>query len=180
MRTQIHAETSSFWETVSPPTWGELLSLRYARNRGDITYGVLERLHEVSKGKPAKVFLLIGINDISRNIPDSVILENYRKIVCRVKSESPATELYIQTLLPTNNKFTKFKRHYNKDEHILWLNRALRQLAAEEKVTLIDLYPHFADKEGRLVEAYTHDGLHLTHEGYEKWAEILRKGRYLR
>lgn len=171
MRTQIHAETSSFWETVSPPTWGELLSLRYARNRGisgDITYGVLERLHEVSKGKPAKVFLLIGINDISRNIPDSVILENYREIVRRVKSESPATELYIQTLLLTNNKFTKFKRHYNKDEDILWLSRALRQLAAEEKVMLIDLYSHFADKEGRLLEAYTHNGLHLTHEGYEK------------
>lgn len=108
----------------------------------------MERLHEVSKGKPAKVFLLIGINDISRNIPDSVILENYREIVRRVKSESPATELYIQTLLLTNNKFTKFKRHYNKDEDILWLSRALRQLAAEEKVMLIDLYPILLTRKG--------------------------------
>ncbi|ARS37827.1 GDSL-type esterase/lipase family protein [Pontibacter actiniarum] len=165
------------------PNWNELLGLKNARNRGisgDITYGVLERLDEVTEGKPAKVFLLIGINDISRNIPDSLILQNYKKIVRRVKTESPSTKLYIQTILPTNNTFTKFKKHYNKEEHVFWLNEALKQLAADENVTLIDLYPAFTDGEGRLVEAYTHDGLHLTHLGYQKWAELLQKGKYLK
>jgi len=48
--------------------WSELLQNQHARNRGisgDITFGVLERLDEVTEGKPAKVFILIGINDIS-------------------------------------------------------------------------------------------------------------------
>ncbi|WP_299756528.1 GDSL-type esterase/lipase family protein [uncultured Pontibacter sp.] len=165
------------------PNWSELLELKHAKNRGisgDITFGVLERLNEVTEGKPSKVFLLIGINDISRNIPDSLILENYKKIVKRVKAESPATKLYIQTLLPTNNTFTKFKRHYNREEHVFWLNKELKQLAAAENITLIDLYPEFTDSEGKLREAYTHDGLHLTYEGYQKWAEILRKGKYLK
>src|SRR6478736_1622024 len=60
--------------------WNELLQLPEARNRGisgDITFGILERLDEVTEGKPAKIFILIGINDIARNIPDSVILNNY-------------------------------------------------------------------------------------------------------
>src|SRR5687768_14696187 len=64
--------------------WNELLQMNEARNRGisgDITFGVLERLNEVIEGKPAKVFILIGINDISRNIPDSLIVENHKKIV---------------------------------------------------------------------------------------------------
>jgi lysophospholipase L1-like esterase len=165
------------------PNWNELLGLKHARNRGisgDISYGVLERLDEVTAGKPSKVFLLIGINDISRNIPDSLILNNYKKIVRRIKAESPATKLYIQTLLPTNNKFTKFKRHYNREENVYWLNNELKKLAAEESITLIDLHPEFADSEGRLIEAYTHDGLHLTYEGYQKWADILKKGKYLK
>ncbi|TPE41049.1 GDSL-type esterase/lipase family protein [Pontibacter mangrovi] len=165
------------------PDWSELLGNKHARNRGisgDITYGVLERLDEVTEGKPDKIFLLIGINDISRNIPDSLILENYKKIVRRIKAETPSTELYLQTMLPTNNTFTKFKRHYNREKNVAWLNNELKKLAAAEKVTLIDLHPHFADSEGRLVEAYTHDGLHLTYKGYEKWVEILKEGKYLK
>lgn len=165
------------------PDWSELLDAKHARNRGisgDITYGVLERLDEVTEGKPSKIFLLIGINDISRSIPDSLILNNYKKIVKRIKTETPGTELYIQTLLPTNNNFTKFKRHYNREKNVYWLNNELKKLAAEEKITLIDLHPEFADSEGRLIEAYTHDGLHLTHEGYKKWAEILERGKYIK
>src|SRR5687767_5230583 len=41
--------------------WNELLELKNARNRGisgDITFGVLERLGEVTEGKPAKLFVL--------------------------------------------------------------------------------------------------------------------------
>jgi len=56
--------------------WNELLQLPAARNRGisgDLTFGVLQRLDEVTEGHPAKIFILIGINDIGRNIPDSLI-----------------------------------------------------------------------------------------------------------
>src|SRR5574340_772315 len=102
--------------------WNELLGMSNVHNRGisgDITFGVLERLDEVIEGQPAKVFILIGINDVSRNIPDSVIFKNYKKIVERIKAGSPHTKIYFQTLLPVNNEFTQFKNHYNKDEHIL-------------------------------------------------------------
>lgn len=163
--------------------WNELLGNRSIKNRGisgDITFGVLERLDEVIEGKPAKVFILIGVNDISRNVPDTVILANYQKIVQRIKSGSPATKIYCQTLLPVNNTFDKFKNHYNKDEHILWVNKQLKVLAQNEKVTLIDLYPAFLDGEKRLIKEFTHDGLHLTAAGYQRWAELLVKGGYLK
>ncbi|MER2996534.1 GDSL-type esterase/lipase family protein [Pontibacter populi] len=158
--------------------WAELLENKNVRNRGissDITFGVLERLDEVIEGKPAKVFLLIGINDISRNVPEEVILANYRKIVRRIKAGSPKTKIYVQTLLPTNNSFDKFKKHYNKEKQTSTVNQGIKQIAAEENVTLIDLHPNFADTEGKLKLEYTHDGLHLTIDGYKVWAEILKK-----
>lgn len=162
--------------------WVELLGNPVVRNRGisgDITFGVLERLHEVTEGAPAKVFILIGINDISRNIPDSVIVDNYRRLIQRIKRESPKTRIYFQTLMPVNNTFTQFKNHYNKDEHILFVNESLKALAAAEKITLIDLYPHFLDSEKKLDKKYTIDGLHLNAEGYKVWAAVLKKGGYL-
>ncbi len=162
--------------------WNELLGDKRVRNRGisgDISFGILERLDEVTAGKPAKVFILIGINDISRNIPDSVIISNYKKIIHRIKTASPATKICFHTLLPVNNEFTQFKNHYNKDGHILFVNNALRALATAEKIQLIDLYPRFLNKDNKLDKAYTIDGLHLNAAGYKLWANILKKGKYL-
>lgn len=162
--------------------WMELLSEPRARNRGisaDITFGLLERLEEVTEGRPAKLFILIGINDISRNIPDTVIVANYRKIIRRVKAASPVTKIYFQTLLPVNNEFTQFKNHYNKDEHILYVNSELRKIAAEEKIELVDLYPHFLNADNKLDKQYTMDGLHLLPSGYKRWAALLREKKYL-
>lgn len=156
--------------------WTELLQRSDVKNRGisgDISYGVLERLTEVTEGRPAKVFILIGINDISRNIPDSLIVRNYALMIRRIKTESPRTKIYFQTLLPVNNEFTQFKNHYNKDEHIFFVNESLRKLAAAENITLIDLHPHFLNGDKKLDKKYTQDGLHLNAEGYKVWKRIL-------
>lgn len=156
--------------------WNELLQLTEARNRGisgDITFGILERLDEVTEGNPAKVFILIGINDISRNIPDSVILDNYKKIIRRIKAASPQTRIYFNTLLPVNNTFTD-RAHFNKDEHIHFINEGLKKLGRAEKITIIDIHPLFLDADKRLEKLYTYDGLHLNAAGYVKWAAILK------
>lgn len=163
--------------------WSDLLSEPRAKNRGisaDITFGVLERLGEITKGQPAKIFLLIGINDISRNIPDELIIRNFHRIISRIRTESPRTDIYIHTLLPVNHTFNKFPNHYGKDNHILLVNEAIRKMADNKKIFVIDLYPAFLDKDNRLISQFTHDGLHLTAAGYQNWVKILRNGKYLK
>lgn len=161
--------------------WAKLLDLPQAKNRGisgDITFGVLERLQDVIDGKPTKVFILIGINDISRNIPDSVILRNYKTMIARIRKGSKKTHIYFNTLLPVNSAFEKFKNHYGKDEHILWLNDEIRKFTAKN-VTVIDLYPNFTDQDKHLRAELTKDGLHLIPAGYQVWADFLKKSGYL-
>lgn len=162
--------------------WSKLLNLPQAKNRGisgDITFGVLERLQEVIDRKPAKIFVLIGINDISRDIPDSLILRNYKMIIERIRKGSKKTQIYFYTLLPVNASFEKFKNHYGKDEHILYLNEEIRKFKAK-KVDVIDLYPHFLDGDKRLRAELTKDGLHLIPAGYEVWKKVLVQGGYLK
>ncbi len=157
--------------------WNELLQLPHAKNRGisgDITFGVLERLSEVTEGKPAKVFILIGINDIARNIPDSVILHNYKRIIERIQHESPNTKIYFNSVLPVNNSFTD-RAHFNKDEHIAYVNAGLEKLCAEKKITFINIHPLFLDENKKLDKQFTYDGLHLNAQGYQAWAKILNK-----
>ncbi|MCX2574504.1 GDSL-type esterase/lipase family protein [Pedobacter sandarakinus] len=161
--------------------WAKLLSLPQAKNRGisgDITFGVLERLQDVIDGRPAKIFILIGINDISRNIPDSIILRNYKSMISRIRAGSKKTKIYFNTLLPVNSTFGKFKNHYGKDAHILFLNDEIRKFAAKN-VTVIDLYPVFTDQDQHLRSELTKDGLHLIPEGYQVWASFLKKSGFL-
>jgi lysophospholipase L1-like esterase len=156
--------------------WNELLQMNDVKNRGisgDITFGILERLDEVTEGKPAKIFILIGINDIARNIPDSVILDNYKRMIHRIKKESPKTKIYFNTLLPVNNTFPA-KTQFNKDEHVLHINEELKKMAATEGITVIDIHPRFLDADKRLDKQYTYDGLHLNAAGYKLWASILK------
>lgn len=162
--------------------WAKLLNLPQAKNRGisgDISFGVLDRLQDIIDGKPAKIFILIGINDISRNIPDSVILKNYKTVVNRIRTGSKKTKIYFNTLLPVNSSFDRFKNHYGKDEHILWLNSEIKKLAAKN-VTVIDLYSQFTDKDNRLRAELTKDGLHLIPDGYKVWADFLNSTGYLK
>ncbi len=164
--------------------WAALLKSPHVKNRGipgDITFGVLERLDEVVKGQPAKVFVLIGINDLAKNIPDSIIIWNYNRIIGRIKQESPRTKLYLQTLLPTHDILNKKSAIYKNDHRIQHINKAIKEIGLNDKrIVIIDLYPAFADPSGKLKRKYTWDGVHLNIAGYRKWAEILKQGKYLK
>ncbi len=163
--------------------WSEIWNNIHVKNRGissDNTFGVLARLDEVLSSKPAKVFIMIGINDISKDTPDSVIISNYKKIISRVKRNSPKTKLYVQSILPTNNEFTEFKRHQNKMDHIKFVNEALRQICNQEKIFYVDLFAAFIDEKGKLNKKYTNDGLHINGYGYMKWTEVLMKKGFMK
>ena len=156
--------------------WAEIWDNKKVKNRGisgDNTFGVLARLDEVVSSKPAKIFIMIGVNDISKSTPDSVIISNYKKIINRIKLASPNTKIIVQSILPTNNNFTAFKNHQNKTEHILFINDVLEKYCIENKLVYIDLYNAFLDDEKKLDKKYTNDGLHINGYGYMKWKEIL-------
>lgn len=164
--------------------WKKLLNDSTAINRGiggDITFGVLKRLDDVIQRQPSKLFLLIGINDIGKDIPDAVIADNIRKIIMRLQTESPSTKIYVQSILPVNPEVPNFPQHYDKQEHILSTNKLIKKVAEDTHCTYVNIHDLFADKQGKLEAKYTLDGLHLTPAGggYEKWVAFLREKGYL-
>ena len=162
--------------------WSEIWQNPKVKNRGisgDITFGVLARLDEVLSSKPKKLFVMIGVNDIARNIPGAVILSNYRRLIDRVQIESPRTQLIMQSVLPTNDEFKPFKNHYGKDDRIRAVNAGMQALCADLGVAYVDLYPRFLDASGKLDKQYTNDGLHLNGAGYMLWKKILIEQKWM-
>lgn len=158
--------------------WDELFPNEKVKNRGisgDITLGVLDRMDEIVKRKPKKIFILIGINDISLGIEKNIILANYQEIISKIKKDSPKTTVYVLSILPTNDAFDKFKNHQGKMHIIKEVNIALEKLATENEIIFLNIFPEFLDEQGKLSKKYTNDGLHLLGDGYLHWASLLKK-----
>ena len=145
---------------------------------GDNTEGMLNRIDEIAISHPSKLFILAGINDISQNVPSKQIIKRYRYIIKQVKEESPKTVIYIQSLLPINNDFGRYKRLIGKEKQIIKLNKELKKLASKEKIALVNINPLYMDKDGKLDAQYTNDGLHLTETAYSIWVSELQKYIY--
>ena len=164
--------------------WKKLLNDTTVVNRGiagDVTFGVLKRLDEVIKRAPSKLFLLIGINDIGKDIPDAVIADNIRKIVIKIQTESPSTKIYLQSILPVNSGVLNFPQHYDKQEHVLSTNKLIKNVAEGTHCIYVNIHDLFVDEQGRLDAKYTLDGLHLKPggDGYKIWVAYLREHKYL-
>jgi lysophospholipase L1-like esterase len=157
--------------------WKKLTGDTKAANRGiggDITFGVMKRLTEIVIARPSKVFLLIGINDIGKDIPDAVIADNIRKIVDRINREAPSTRVYVQTILPVNPLIKNFPQHYDKNEHVKSTNVLIQKALVSVQATLINTNKLFSDAKGFLNEEFTSDGLHLNAAGYTYWVAYLK------
>lgn len=163
--------------------WQEIILGHNVANRGisgDNSFGVYARMDEVLDSQPAKIFLMIGINDIKRGNSVEAILKNHEKIVKKVRKKSPKTQLFIQSVLPVRevslaNNFEKIT-----NEKIRNLNRGLIAIAKSHGLVYVDLHNDvFLDENGQLPRALTTDGLHLKPTSYFLWVEYLRKKKFL-
>lgn len=143
---------------------------------GESTKHFYERLDEILVGKPGKLFIMGGINDLAGGVSGEEICGRIEKIVKAVKEASPKTKIYIESILPVNESFKAYKSLKGKTAEVAKVNALIERMAKDEKVQFINLYPHFLmDGTDSLMPEITKDGLHLTKDGYAIWAAQLSK-----
>ncbi len=156
--------------------WAELLGNSNVVNRGisgDTVEGIQARLGSIIKAAPAKIFLMVGVNDVSHDLSADSIATSIGELVHRIRNESPATKLYLQSLLPVNQNFGRFRKLDGKEQVIRDINAILPAIAEREGATFINLYPLLADEQGNLGSEYTNDGLHLLAPAYLLWRDVI-------
>ncbi len=155
--------------------WTELLGLN-VKNRGisgDTTERILYRLDVILESKPKQVFLMIGINDLMNDRKSvTATLEEYKNILREFQEKTPKTKVFVQSVLPVNNKVYLYWQDNNK---ILKINSGLKELAKEFNYEYIDIFSLLLDSENQLDAQYTVDGLHLNGEAYLVWKAVIKK-----
>ena len=106
--------------------------------------------------------------------------EHIQKAAEKILRECPKTHLYLQSVLPINESFKRYKRLNGKTSYFAAINSQLQAWVNKRndpRLTFINLYPLFTEHEGSevLQAELTTDGLHLREEGYRIWSKALKK-----
>jgi lysophospholipase L1-like esterase len=153
--------------------WPELLDNPNVINRGipgDHCDGMRERLDEVLRHHPSKLFLMAGVNDLAY-LPPAKVWPKYERLAIEILTKSPDTKLYLQSVLPVNNIISPTGLD---NEDVQALNAQIEQFAEAKGLVFLDVSSVLRDLDGNLDAAYTLDGVHINGAAYLKWASLLK------
>ena len=157
------------WPEAFVTSDGNYLPIVNRGNSGTYSTEQSDNLESYIAGKPKKVFMMIGTNDIAisggLNFSGEQVLAYVKSIVTRIHARSPQTKIYLYSILKNNTA--------NRVE-ATWLhtNEIVKAYAnATDKVTYIDLY----DKLAGIAQGgvWSYDYLHLTAAAYQVWCETI-------
>ena len=146
-------------------------------NRGYQTGLLLENLDaHLYSGAVDKIVLLIGTNDIGKDVPVNEALNNLEAIIQSIARDYPLTEMKLLSILPVNEG-EEYKQtvYIRTNEKIQKWNQAYQELAsAYMQVEFVPVFDSLIDQEGQLKKDYTTDGLHLSVPGYHVLTKALK------
>ena len=145
--------------------------------RGYQTRLLLENLDAHLYGDAVdQIVLLIGTNDIGKDIPMNEALDNLEGVIQSLNRDYPLSQIKLVSILPVNEG-EEYKQtvYIRTNEKIREWNQAYEALAsAYMQVDFLPIYDSLTDSEGQLQSAYTTDGLHLSVAGYQALSEALK------
>lgn len=117
-------------------------------------------LDKVIAAKPQKLFIAFGMNDIGYVGGAETFKENYLIVLERIQKELPETQIFINSILPGNEKAISRQSAY---ADVPEYNVKLSEIASEKGLIYIDntslIQPEF----------YAKDGVHMTTDYYPLW-----------
>ena len=127
-------------------------------------------------GAVDKIVLLIGTNDIGKDVSVNEALNNLEAIIQSIARDYPLTEIKLLSILPVNEG-EEYKQtvYIRTNEKIQKWNQAYKELAsAYMQVEFAPVFDSLIDQEGQLKKDYTTDGLHLSVTGYQVLTKALK------
>ena len=124
-----------------------------------------------------QIVLLIGTNDIGKDIPINEALNNLESVIQTISRDYPLSQIKLVSILPVHQG-EEYKQtvYIRTNEKIKAWNQAYQELAsAYMQVEYVSAFEELLDQEGQLKSDYTTDGLHLSVAGYQVLSNTLKK-----
>lgn len=129
---------------------------------------VSDRLPSLFSLSPQKIFIMCGINGMSKYAINNE-LDDYVQMLKSIKKTLCNSQIFVLSVLPVSkNKVTFFKDN----KTIELFNSKLKQLCTDLDISYIDLYNNYLQN-GFLGSGFTFDGLHLNQDSYSYWLDSI-------
>lgn len=137
---------------------------------GDRTQHVLWRIEngELDGIKPKAVVLMIGTNNSSTDPADG-IARGITKIVETIRAKQPQAKILLLAVFPRGEKPSPNPGR----EKLAEVNKTIAKLDDGKHVFFLDIGPKFLEPDGTIAKAVMPDFLHLSAEGYQRWADAI-------
>ena len=176
LRTSVNTVKNVFYGDSITAVWPlhEFFPNHSLLNRGiggDNIYGLRLRLvDDVLPYRPARVFMLIGINGIEE--PEDRIVAHILAVADLLRQQH--IEVGLSSILPL--RAPEDWNRFQYQDKIVRINAALRDAAARtEGYFFLDYHAAVRDESGQLAaECAGPDGTHVTFEAYCRMAEVVR------
>src|SRR5690606_3851110 len=137
---------------------------------GDTTRNSLWRSEngELDGVDPKVIVLLAGTNNVGealgagRPVDTADVARGVEAIVRAMQERAPKAMIVLMALFPRNDRD-------GANAAIEDINRRLALLADGERIRFLDINDRLTDRDGRLRDDVSRDGLHLTARGYDVW-----------
>ena len=140
---------------------------------GDDVEGMIIRYKQISAIHPEMVFIMAGINDLTKkNVTVKDFEFNYRQLIDSIRISNPEARLFLESILPINHQM---RPELPSTEKIIEANNVIRQVSSECGFVYIDLFAAYADNKGEMPSELTRDGIHLYPHSYRPWSLEIKK-----
>ncbi len=163
------------WEGAGKQVWGEYYADRNPINLGfggDRTEHVIYRLqygNNLGKNKPKVAVLMIGTNNTGHTMQDPAeVAGGVERVLELLEEKSPETKVLLLGVFPRGKTSLDHKRLNN-----VAINQRIRRLHDGDRVHYLDIGSVFLEDDASLSPKIMPDALHLSPEGYKRWAEAI-------
>jgi lysophospholipase L1-like esterase len=135
---------------------------------GDRTEHVLWRIQngELEGIAPKVTVLMIGTNNSGANTPDE-IAQGVTAIVDELRKRLPNTKILLLGVFPRGEKPAAIR------DRLKSVNEKIAKLSDRSHVQFLDIGAAFLNEDGTISRKIMPDFLHLSREGYRKWADAM-------
>ena len=165
------------WRNEGRAVWSQFYGKRNAVNfgiGGDRTENTLWRIQNgnfdgFSSANPKLIVLMVGTNNSASLLPQ-YIAKGIEANINALRLKVPQSRILLLGIFPKGSSADNGQR-----EALRVVNEKIADLADNEHVFYQDISGEFIEKDGTISERIMPDYLHLSDEGYHRWATAIEE-----
>lgn len=137
---------------------------------GDWTQNILWRVQNgvIDQAKPRLIVLMIGTNNLAHGYADDEIVAGNAAILKLLQAKSPESKILHLGVFPRGKNISDAI-----NRNIKQINAGLAALADGKNIFFLDIGDKLIEPDGSISREVFYDGLHLSKEGYARWANAI-------